>query len=254
MKSNKFENNKLYDSFFLSQTFDSEQLISQAKKEAQWVLNKNKLAQGSEIIDVGCGSGRHIRAFLDYNLKCTGVDFSKSCIELAKKNCPEIENQLFEDDFLNFEKRNTKKFDLVFLSGATIGYSDTDEVNSLYLKGLANIIKSSGFWVFDFLNLNWAEKQFKNRVSFWTENETHYILDDRKLKDSFLLSRKIFIDKETNDIKKYNDKVRCYTALELQEKIKILLPSSKIISLTDGYSDKNFDNLMTPLVVLNIQN
>lgn len=254
MKSNKIEIDQLYDSFFLTQTFDSKALLDLAKQEASWVVNKNKIFSGSDILDVGCGTGRHLRAFLDQNLNCAGVDFSKSCIELAKKNCPEIANQLFEDDFINFEQRSAKKFDFVFATGATLGYSDTDHVNSLYLKSLANIVKESGFLVFDFLNLRWAEKQFKNRVSFWSEDQAHYILDDRKMAGTFLMSQKIFIDKKTSEIKKYNDKVKCYTAIELQNIIKALLPNSKVISLTDGYEDKDFSELLTPLGVLNIQN
>ena len=88
MKSNKLEIDKLYDAFFLSQTFDSKQLMSAAKNEVDWVILKTKLRSGAEILDVGCGTGRHLRAFLDLNLKCTGVDLSKDCIDLAKKKLP----------------------------------------------------------------------------------------------------------------------------------------------------------------------
>lgn len=257
MKSNKLENDSLYDTFFLSQTFDSKQLMSVAKNEVNWVIQKIKLDAGADVIDVGCGTGRHLRAFLDHNLKCTGVDFSKDCIDLAKKNCPEAVDCLFEDDFLKFEKTNKKKYDLVFVSGATVGYSDTDQVNFMYLSSLVNVLKPSGYIVVDFLNEEWANAQFKNRTSFWTESPNHFILDERKFEDRFLYSRKIFIDKVSGAIKSYKDKVRCFSEVEIKQKILSFTKDASeknVVSVTHGYSDSKFDNKTTALGVVVIKN
>lgn len=254
MKSNKYAIDALYDSFFLNQTFDSVQLFNQAKKEVDWVVSSTKLAKGSEVIDVGCGSGRHLRAFLDHNFICKGIDLSKSCIQLAKKKCPEISSDLFEDDFLNFKKNNNKLYDLVFASGATIGYSDEDSVNRDYVLALFSIVKPSGYLVMDFLNSKWAESQFKNRVSFWSETSDYYILDDRKYEKGFLLSKKIFVDKKSGQIRIYEDKVRCYSPDELILQITNFEPSATVISLTAGYANVAIDEKHTPLCVYILKN
>jgi SAM-dependent methyltransferase len=256
MKSNKLEIDKLYDAFFLSQTFDSKQLMSMAKNEVDWVLHKTKLKPEAEILDVGCGTGRHLRAFLDSNFKCTGVDLSKDCIDLAKKNCPEIARDLFEDDLLNFANLNPKKYDLVFVSGATIGYSNDDDSNFKYINTLLGMVKSSGYIVFDFLNFDWASVQFKNRTSFWTENAQHFVLDDRKIEKNFLESRKVFIDKTSGQIKSYADKVRCFSLDEfLDEKLGVLKDSTRFkhVSISQGYTDSQFENTTTALGVLIVQ-
>lgn len=256
MKSNKLEIDKLYDAFFLSQTFDSKQLMSAAKNEVDWVILKTKLRSGAEILDVGCGTGRHLRAFLDLNLKCTGVDLSKDCIDLAKKNCPEIASDLFEDDLLNFAKLSPKKYDLVFVSGATIGYSDDDDINFKYINALLGMVKPAGFIVLDFLNFGWASTQFKNRTSFWTENSQHFVLDDRKIEKNFLLSRKVFIDKVSGEIKNYSDKARCFTADEfLDEKLGLLNDFTKfrLLSMSNGYAEAQFENTRSALGVLIVQ-
>jgi SAM-dependent methyltransferase len=230
--------------------------MSMAKNEVDWVVEKIKLDAGAEVIDVGCGTGRHLRAFLDRNLKCTGVDLSKDCIDLAKKNCPEIASDLFEDDLLNFANLNPKKYDLVFVSGATVGYSDDDVINFKYINTLLGMVKPSGFIVLDFLNFGWASTQFKNRTSFWAENTQHFVLDDRKIEKNFLHSRKVFIDKMSGEIKNYSDKARCFTADEfLDEELGILKDSTrfKYVSVSQGYTDSQFENTKTALGVLIVQ-
>ena len=256
MKSNKLEIDKLYDAFFLSQTFDSEKLMSMANDEVDWVIHKAVLMPEAEILDVGCGTGRHLRAFLDSNFKCTGVDLSKDCIDLAKKNCPEIISDLFEDDVINFVKTNPKKYDLVFVSGVTIGYSDNDDINFEYINTLLSTVKPSGFIVLDFLNYDWTSTQFKNRTSFWTENSQHFVLDDRKIEKKFLESRKIFIDKMSGNIKKYSDKVRCFKLEEfMDENLGLFKDESKfkVVSISEGYSYEQFDAHRSALGVLIVQ-
>ncbi|MGD9590966.1 MAG: class I SAM-dependent methyltransferase [Candidatus Berkiella sp.] len=63
----------------------------------------SKLPPHPDIIDIGCGSGRDAKIFSDHGAKVTGIDFSQSMLEIAKKHSPtsnfllmDIENMTFE--------------------------------------------------------------------------------------------------------------------------------------------------------------
>ena len=47
--------------------------------------------KGKKLLDVGCGAGVHIKKYLKKGAKCRGIDISKSMIEMAKKNCPNVD-------------------------------------------------------------------------------------------------------------------------------------------------------------------
>lgn len=43
------------------------------------------------LLDIGCGAGVHIKRYLKAGAKCNGIDISKTMIELARKNCPQVD-------------------------------------------------------------------------------------------------------------------------------------------------------------------
>ena len=195
MLSNKTLNNLVYDNFFLEQTFNSPTMLLHSKKEIEWLTSFLNLSKTSRILDVACGSGRHLKAFVDLGYSHFGLDTSPACIKLAKENCPSVTNQITEIDFLSFSQNNSEKFDLVFIAGASFGYDPSLAVNLEYLKNLMQLVSASGYLVIQFLNKSWAKAFVKNKLTFWQENENYYTLDKRTLKGDLLISDKIFIKK-----------------------------------------------------------
>ena len=55
-------------------------------KEAERFLSL--IPSGGTIIDIGCGSGRDVKKFSERGFRVTGIDFSPSMIEIAKRNAP----------------------------------------------------------------------------------------------------------------------------------------------------------------------
>lgn len=51
----------------------------------------NYLQPGADVLDVGCGSGHPIAAYLiEQGLKVTGIDASKKLLNIAAKKCPHM--------------------------------------------------------------------------------------------------------------------------------------------------------------------
>ncbi len=62
-------------------------------KSSKFFLRNSKkfiqeLPQNAKILDLGCGTGRDSRWFLEKGFKVIGVDFSSGMLKIAKKNAP----------------------------------------------------------------------------------------------------------------------------------------------------------------------
>lgn len=248
MQSNKNINDKLYDQFFLEQTFNSSNLKAQAKTDMQWLVSKIDIDKNAKIFDIGCGTGRHLRALLDLNFaNAHGVDFSEDCVKMSKQICPEIEGKITCEDVL---LKTNAKFDLVLCLGATFGYSETEAQNIAYLQKISEFVADDGYLVIDYLNLNTANSFYSKRKNFWTENAEMYILDERELIDSSLKSKKIYINKLDGSIRKYSDSVFCFLPDNIKNKIQSVDSQLKFKYEFSGFSDVAFDNDKTFLPVL----
>src|SRR3989344_2320413 len=71
-----------------------------------------ELSQNSErILDLGCGEGSRLNALIKGKSKGTGVDISKTAIDLAKKTYPKLN---FVKSDLEKIPLNDKEFDLIY--------------------------------------------------------------------------------------------------------------------------------------------
>jgi ubiquinone/menaquinone biosynthesis C-methylase UbiE len=56
-----------------------------ADLEDQLLLRLLKPVRGERVLDIGCGTGRHLQMFLDMGLDVTGLDASSPMLNMAKK-------------------------------------------------------------------------------------------------------------------------------------------------------------------------
>jgi len=90
------------------------------KKEAEKIrklIKKYKKSKGIELLDVGCGTGRHLK-YLKKHFSCTGLDKNKEMISIAKKNVDGAKFRI--GDMMNFSLK--KKSDVILCLFSTIGY------------------------------------------------------------------------------------------------------------------------------------
>lgn len=75
---------------------------------------------GTRHLDLACGTGPHIRHFLDYGYQCQGLDINQPMLNVAEQRCPEALFSL--QDMTDF--RFTEPFDLITCFLYSIHYSD----------------------------------------------------------------------------------------------------------------------------------
>jgi SAM-dependent methyltransferase len=113
------------------------------------LIDKYDIQQGSKILDLACGKGRHSIYLNKKGLDVTGVDLSFNNIQYAKQ---------FANDTLRFaihdmrDVYNPDHFDYIFNLFTSFGYFDTKKENLDVIKATISSLKSNGFFVLDFLN------------------------------------------------------------------------------------------------------
>lgn len=107
--------------------------------------------QGSVLLDLACGRGRHSIYMNKKGYDVTGVDLSVKNIKAAKK---------FENETLHFEVHDMRKpfadanFDYVFNLFTSFGYFPTIAENQQVLESAYQNLKPKGKIIIDFLNAN----------------------------------------------------------------------------------------------------
>ena len=108
--SNNNPNNitaKFYD--ISSSHFKGYSLILEELETIQKYCKKS-----GNILDIGCGTGRHLIPLIKNGFNVTGIDSSKGMLdELKKKGGAEA--TLIQDDFLKFKFHEGQKFDLIIM-------------------------------------------------------------------------------------------------------------------------------------------
>lgn len=112
------------------------------KKESQKIkklIEKFKKSNGCNLLDVACGTGKHISFFKKY-FHCMGVDISEKMLEIARRNVPDVEFKKVN----MVDMRLEKKFDILTCLFSSIGLVKTYENLRKTWKNFANHLEEGG--------------------------------------------------------------------------------------------------------------
>lgn len=113
------------------------------------LLQQLEMDEGSEVLDLACGKGRHARSFHEHGMKVTGVDLAPESIAEARlKSHPDIRFEV--GDMRSFELG--QHYDLVCNLFTSFGYFDDTSDNERVLRQIARHLRPDGRLVIDFLN------------------------------------------------------------------------------------------------------
>ncbi|BBI32427.1 class I SAM-dependent methyltransferase [Cohnella abietis] len=128
-----------------------------AMQEVSAMMGWIGLEQGSSVLDVGCGMGRHALALKGLGYNVTGLDLSKVLLEEARENDPEESIVWVNGDMrcLPFEDQSFEATVNLFTS---FGYFKELEDNAQVLGEIERVLKPQGRYLIDFLNPSYLIK------------------------------------------------------------------------------------------------
>jgi ubiquinone/menaquinone biosynthesis C-methylase UbiE len=138
-------NEKMY--MELAKYYDVSIFWKNYKKECERIhalIKANKKSKGSDLLDVACGTGNHIR-YLKKNYRVTGLDKNAGMLKIAKDKFPGVE--FVQADMTSF--RLHKTFDAIICLYASIGYARSNLDLKKTIGNISKHLKNGGVAVIE---------------------------------------------------------------------------------------------------------
>ncbi len=217
--------------------------------DVDFMLDVLDIPQGSEILDLPCGFGRHSNILAEKGYKVTGLDNQEHFIDLAKKNSEEkglsdkVSFVVGDMRKLDFENQ----FDAVINFFTSFGYFDDNE-NFETLKGMARSLKVGGKLLIDMVNREWAINMTRENGLIWLlypDNRVFLANNKFDILKGRWLSEQIIVDKgEATD---QHQDIRLYSYTEYAFLLNVV--GMKIIEAY-GDTDKSDYSLKSRNMIL----
>jgi SAM-dependent methyltransferase len=128
---------KYYDSLYFDKDYARDVKIIRRS------IARYKSSTGRELLDVGCGTGKHLEHFRDFH--CTGVDVSDEMLRIAKKNASNA--RFVRGDMSHFHLLT--KFDVILCLFSSIGYLKTSRQLRIAIRNFARHLKVGGIVIIE---------------------------------------------------------------------------------------------------------
>lgn len=143
--------------------------------EAKFVVESLGLGPGAQVLDVGCGYGRHAMELAARGCHVVGLDNS---LPLLLRGADEAGRRGLTINFVHGDMRELTfeaQFDGAFCLFSTFGYFD-DEMNKLTAQNIAHALKPGGRFVVEVLNRDYLIQDLPTRV--WWEGDGCVVLEE----------------------------------------------------------------------------
>jgi 2-polyprenyl-3-methyl-5-hydroxy-6-metoxy-1,4-benzoquinol methylase/GNAT superfamily N-acetyltransferase len=141
-----------------------------AAEEVEFMLRYSGVPRGSNVLDFGCGNGRHASEFAKDGYHVTAVDYVHESVEMAYQSLEDYKS--FSIRFHNGDCREVdfgKRFELGVCLYDVIGSHADDHANSEILKNLARHIVDGGYVFLSVMNMELTERLAKSWFSVASE-------------------------------------------------------------------------------------
>jgi SAM-dependent methyltransferase len=121
---------------------------AEAARAVALIARATGLSPGWRVLDVGCGPGRHARAFRAAGARCVGLDLSLTLLRVARGI---TDAPLVRGDMRRLPIR-PGSMDLTVSLFTSFGYFEHDEEHAAALREMVGTLRPGGWFVIDFLN------------------------------------------------------------------------------------------------------
>jgi len=142
---------KLFENY--GEQYDKESFTKGTIGECDYIEKELNFDKSLNIVDIGCGTGRHTIELTKRGYNITGVDLSEAQLKKAREKA---ERENLKIDFLKHDARDLpfeNQFDAaIMLCEGGFPLMETDEMNFEILKNVTKSLKNSAKFIFTTLN------------------------------------------------------------------------------------------------------
>lgn len=147
----------------------------QTLREVEFIEASLGLRQGSRVLDIGCGYGRHAIELVQRGLDVTGLDLS---LPLLIRAADEAQKRAMSVNFVHADMREMafeQQFDGAYSMLTSFGYFD-EEANLRVAEGIARALKPGARFLLDIVNRDYVVGDLPSRV--WWEGNGCVVLEE----------------------------------------------------------------------------
>lgn len=232
----------LYDKLYSYKDYDTE------TEKVLKIINQKLHTSSAKIslLDLACGTGKHLAYFIKQGLSCSGLDGNADIIKVAKKNNPKA---VFYNQDLNSLKL-PEKYHVITCFFSSIQYVTNQNSLKSVFKHIYNHLEDDGLFIFDlqYAKDRWQEGhvavntyrdddyQILMLFQSWSENDiTHW-------KPAILVKHKGKLDMEIDE-----HTIHLYP---VQEIVGLLKDCGFKTEIQNGYTGKKYtQQSQIPLII-----
>lgn len=182
-----------------------------AERAVALIAKTLELRPGWRVLDVGCGAGRHTRAFAERGARCIGLDLSAALLRLARQTTAA---PLVRADMRHLPIRPAS-MDLTVNLFTSFGYFERDAEHAAALAEMIGTVKPGGWFVIDFLNPEAVRERLVPRQTIEVSGEQIEVTRSVS-PDGRYVCKSIQVPKG----KRYFERVRLFTPGQISEMVE----------------------------------
>jgi len=218
----------------------------EAAQLAALIENQIPHSDFPDLLDLGCGRGRHSITLAKRGYNVTGVDLSEEAIKKARQIA--AGESLNNIHFITGDMRDPLKhtFDAVLNLFTTFGYFLDDSENMDVLKNVNRLLKTGGLFMQDYLN---SEQVKKNLIPSESgeHGNIHYDIE-RKIEDEMVFKRIRFSGLEKGKPLEFTERVKLYDLSWFEKQLD--MNGMDLLTIYGNYKGGTFIENESPRLIM----
>ena len=225
------------------------EIADQNQTEKQLQFLKDQLKPDGYILDVACGTGRHMIPLSQQGYGMVGLDISANLLKIAKQRSKEIQLVRGDMRFLPFKPQ---VFAGVISMDTSFGYLPSEADDRITLVEVKRVLNQRGVFVLDIFNGEELTRKYKNKnlPAKRKEYPSFFLLQKRTVspKGERLSDLWTIEDKANSRLSIFEHDVRLYECGKLERMLK--KTGFVVKKVYGGYEKENFSSESLRLILV----
>ena len=192
----------------------------EARRQVDFLVDRLDVPSSCEVLDLGCGDGRHSLELARRGFRVTGLDLSEELLERARRRTAD---EGLDITFMRGDMRDPpadRAFDLVVNFFTSFGYFREDGENARVLEAISRALRPGGRFLMDYLNRAYVISTLvpsdRRTVEGMEVEQRRWITGDPSKAGGHVRINKQVRIREGGAERSYDESVRMYTLDELE--------------------------------------
>jgi ubiquinone/menaquinone biosynthesis C-methylase UbiE len=225
------------------------EIADQNLTEKQLQFLRDQLKPNEYILDVACGTGRHMIPLSQQGYGMVGLDVSANLLKIAKQRSKKIQLVRGDMRFLPFK---SQVFAGVISMDTSFGYLPSEADDSVTFVEVKRVLDQRGVFVIDVFNREQLIRKYQNKnlPAKWKEYPSFFMLQKRVVspKGEWLRDLWTIEDKANSRLSIFKHNVGLYERSKLERTLKKAGFAVKLVY--GGYEEENFSAESSRLILV----